>query len=206
MSEIVTIPELHRSHLAREGEPCSNCRALMAGDQRYCLNCGTRRGPSRVPMPQTAVPALSAPVGVQVPRPIPRRSWLSGFSPQLVGLVSGIAAAMVLGLGFVAGALIARKNTPAPVVATPVATAAAATPPPTPVPTVAAPTATPETTVAPDPTETPTPEATATATPSSPEEAQKNTKKAPPTVNSQGKKVEKDHKKPGAGSDSTEIG
>lgn len=30
------------------GEPCSRCGAALAPDQRYCLNCGKRRGEARV--------------------------------------------------------------------------------------------------------------------------------------------------------------
>nr|MBA3305961.1 hypothetical protein [Thermoleophilaceae bacterium] len=32
-----------------QGEPCAGCNALLADDQRYCLNCGRRRGGERVP-------------------------------------------------------------------------------------------------------------------------------------------------------------
>jgi hypothetical protein len=30
-------------------EACASCGAQLAGDQRYCLNCGARRGDARVP-------------------------------------------------------------------------------------------------------------------------------------------------------------
>ena len=30
---------------ARVGRDCANCGARLATDQRYCLRCGTRRGP-----------------------------------------------------------------------------------------------------------------------------------------------------------------
>jgi hypothetical protein len=35
--------------LGAEGEPCAECGAPLAPDQRYCLNCGRRRGPQRLP-------------------------------------------------------------------------------------------------------------------------------------------------------------
>ncbi len=35
--------------LAPGGEPCPGCGAPLAGDQRYCLQCGTRRGDARLP-------------------------------------------------------------------------------------------------------------------------------------------------------------
>ena len=34
--------------LGKEGEPCGECGKPLAADQRYCLNCGHRRGESRV--------------------------------------------------------------------------------------------------------------------------------------------------------------
>jgi len=34
--------------LGEAGEPCGRCGAALAADQRYCLNCGTRRGEPRV--------------------------------------------------------------------------------------------------------------------------------------------------------------
>jgi hypothetical protein len=33
---------------AQHGEPCQECGAPLAADQRYCLNCGARRGDPRV--------------------------------------------------------------------------------------------------------------------------------------------------------------
>jgi hypothetical protein len=51
---------------ARDGEPCPNCRAPLAGDQRYCLQCGQRRGDA----PGTSLEALvaaSAPGIAQTP-------------------------------------------------------------------------------------------------------------------------------------------
>ncbi|MEP6953611.1 MAG: hypothetical protein ABI950_06055 [Solirubrobacteraceae bacterium] len=35
--------------IAPGGEPCPGCGAALAGDQRYCLQCGTRRGDARLP-------------------------------------------------------------------------------------------------------------------------------------------------------------
>ncbi len=35
--------------IATAGEPCPTCGTPLAGDQRYCLQCGTRRGDARLP-------------------------------------------------------------------------------------------------------------------------------------------------------------
>ena len=46
-------------------ETCASCGAQLAGDQRYCLNCGARRGDARVPFMEIlggrATPAIAAP-------------------------------------------------------------------------------------------------------------------------------------------------
>lgn len=35
--------------LGEDGEPCAECGSPLAHDQRYCLNCGLRRGEARLP-------------------------------------------------------------------------------------------------------------------------------------------------------------
>ena len=128
MPEVATSPEIYRPRLAADGEPCPSCGALMAGDQRYCLSCGTRRGATRVPFPPeqpAAVATAAAPL-----RPLPPERFYDRYSPQLVGIVSGIAAATVLGLGMIAGTLIAKKGNDTPVTAAQVAATATPTPPP----------------------------------------------------------------------------
>jgi hypothetical protein len=46
----VTPQEVHPSITASIREQCSACGAAMASDQRYCVECGQRRGSARVPM------------------------------------------------------------------------------------------------------------------------------------------------------------
>ncbi len=45
---MATTEQSHAEELAQQGEPCPTCGNPMAADQRYCLNCGVRRGDSRV--------------------------------------------------------------------------------------------------------------------------------------------------------------
>jgi hypothetical protein len=56
----------------RDGEPCPACGAPLAGDQRYCLHCGTRRPEARLEFldvldadvrARAAAPVLAAPTG-----------------------------------------------------------------------------------------------------------------------------------------------
>src|ERR1700743_1398390 len=36
------------------GDRCVNCGAPLSSDQRYCINCGERRGAARFSLPATA--------------------------------------------------------------------------------------------------------------------------------------------------------
>jgi hypothetical protein len=98
---------LFRPSLGADGEPCSVCGAPLAFDQRYCLNCGTRRADARLPfldlLPQEPEAAAAAPSAEP-----PRRA---GGGP-LALIVAGTAVAAVLGLGLVGGALLAGADDP----------------------------------------------------------------------------------------------
>ena len=99
--------ELHRPALGVEGEPCAVCGAALASDQRYCLNCGARRADARVPF----LEFLGArEVVVERPAPVvepPRRG-----GGALAVLVAGAAMATLLGLGVLAGILLAGDDQP----------------------------------------------------------------------------------------------
>ena len=41
--------------VAAGGDQCPNCGASMAPDQRYCLECGHRRGDPRLPFMDAVV-------------------------------------------------------------------------------------------------------------------------------------------------------
>src|SRR5262245_3757175 len=45
---MATTEQMTPPALGEHGEPCSSCGAPLAADQRYCLNCGERRGDTRV--------------------------------------------------------------------------------------------------------------------------------------------------------------
>lgn len=46
---MATTEQVHAPRLGETGEGCTTCGAPLAEDQRYCLNCGTRRAEARVP-------------------------------------------------------------------------------------------------------------------------------------------------------------
>ncbi len=112
--------------LGKDGEPCAQCGSPLAADQRYCLNCGRRRGGPRVDyrqrmlaasaaeaQPATAEARTESSLAEQPPQP---EKGQRDFAP--LAAVGGIA---VLGLMLLVGVLIGRGDgdsapAPAPVV------------------------------------------------------------------------------------------
>ncbi len=92
-----------------ESVPCSHCGAPGVSDQRYCLECGARRGDARSrfldEVRGPGVSAASEPVGVTAPS---RSS--NGFSRQGGGWTTVIAGVGVLLLAMGVGVLIGRSG------------------------------------------------------------------------------------------------
>ncbi|HET8862686.1 MAG TPA: zinc ribbon domain-containing protein [Solirubrobacterales bacterium] len=124
----MTDPAATTQILGKEGEPCRECGAPLAADQRYCLNCGRRRGEpridfeSQVPPRGTASvnggsPASSQPVVLAARQPSEEKGPQRDYTP--LAAVGGIA---VLGVMLLIGVLIGKGDsggtatTPAPVV------------------------------------------------------------------------------------------
>jgi hypothetical protein len=90
---------------------CANCGAPLASDQRYCVNCGERRGKARFSFASMAAPAAVENTTVTEVRSRPRMS--SGST-----LVAFIATLLVaVGLGVLIGHVNTSGRTP--VAATP---------------------------------------------------------------------------------------
>jgi hypothetical protein len=85
------------------GDRCANCGTLLASDQRYCINCGERRGKPRFTL---AAPPVTE---VVTTRSVRDRPWMprpaSGAS-----LIAGIAT-LLLAMGV--GVLIGHNSSPA---------------------------------------------------------------------------------------------
>jgi hypothetical protein len=92
--------------LGEHGEPCRNCGAPLAADQRYCLNCGQRRSGPRVPFEKTLMEldeqARPEPAPATQPAGAPpsRREW----APLVA--IGGLAA---LGIMLILGVLIGKS-------------------------------------------------------------------------------------------------
>jgi hypothetical protein len=113
------LEELKQQNLGGPDDPCEECGAPLAADQRYCLNCGHRRGGPRVDYRTVMAGAAGAPPAQQQP---PQTPAGGGQSPGKEGkpqrdyaplaAVGGIA---VLGLMLLVGVLIGKGDSnPAP--------------------------------------------------------------------------------------------
>jgi hypothetical protein len=99
---------------AAVGDTCANCGNRLAADQRYCVECGERRGKARYSLsgtttslsvsPATSTAAVATGAGAH------RRSGLS-WSSGTVSLIAGVAT-LLLAMGV--GVLIGRSTNPAP--------------------------------------------------------------------------------------------
>jgi hypothetical protein len=122
----MTDPAATTQILGREGEPCRECGAPLAADQRYCLNCGKRRSEARIDfqshLPTAGVTANGGAPTQEQPvadanEPAPERPAQRDYTP--LAAVGGIA---VLGIMLLIGVLIGKGDsggtatTPAPVV------------------------------------------------------------------------------------------
>lgn len=121
--------------LGAEGDRCSACRAPLAIDQRYCLQCGQRRGARRVdfaellPLDETKRPASgnggasgAAPVQPVAAAPVAVANPSGPWTPLAI-----VASVATLGLMLLVGVMIGKDDEPsqvtaaAPVAAGPVA-------------------------------------------------------------------------------------
>lgn len=89
--------------LTAVGDRCVNCGAPLASDQRYCVNCGERRGKPRftlaAPEPATQTTTTRGPLS-------PRRLRTSAG----MNLIAGVAT-LLIAMGV--GVLIGHNNSPA---------------------------------------------------------------------------------------------
>ena len=76
------------------GDRCANCQAALAPDQRYCVNCGARRG-----RPRFSYESMAAPADATIPPRTRPPRFSSGTS-----LVAGVATLLIaMGVGVLIG-------------------------------------------------------------------------------------------------------
>jgi hypothetical protein len=81
------------------GDRCANCQAPLAPDQRYCVNCGERRGRARFSYDSVAAQAAPTAAAAAVPPRQPRPRASGGAT-----LVAGVATLLIaMGVGVLIG-------------------------------------------------------------------------------------------------------
>lgn len=99
LSEAMPTQDARTTLAGPAGDRCPNCQAPLASDQRYCINCGVRRGKSRFSLDAMAAQA-APPVA---PPSVPRRPVRSRMSSGLT-LVTGVATLLLaMGVGVLIG-------------------------------------------------------------------------------------------------------
>jgi hypothetical protein len=98
---------------AAASRKCSACGAEMADDQRYCVECGTRRG----------APRFTTSLGKAGTSGVPAAKTGTRFSAQLV-----LLAVIALLLAFGVGILVGHGSTSTITVSTPAAAQSSTTP------------------------------------------------------------------------------
>ncbi|HEX6743565.1 MAG TPA: hypothetical protein VF087_05110 [Solirubrobacteraceae bacterium] len=98
---MATTQDIHAPTLGAQGEPCASCGAPLAGDQRYCLECGARRAQARVAFRDIlgaggAPPTPPAGLPAQAPDGPPARSGLA-FLAGLLCLLAALGVGVLIG-------------------------------------------------------------------------------------------------------------
>lgn len=105
-------PEPGISPLPAARERCAMCGATLAADQRYCVECGQRCGPSRLPFTLTDAPAQSAQAKASsAPRSRKPRASVNAT------LIAGVGTLLLaLGIGVLIGKLGSDSTSSKPAV------------------------------------------------------------------------------------------
>src|SRR5689334_3867128 len=85
--------EVHSPLVAVTGENCPACGAHMAADQRYCLECGQRRGEARLPIVEGLRERKReepAPPAKRRPRLTPNGTLIAGVGTLLLAMGIGV--------------------------------------------------------------------------------------------------------------------
>ena len=96
---MATTQQVQMPALGENGEPCASCGSPLAADQRYCLECGTRRGDPRIPLSEQLA-ALGGSDGAPPPS-----AGTAAREPSPLGAVLAIS---LLGVMLLVGVLIGR--------------------------------------------------------------------------------------------------
>jgi hypothetical protein len=96
-----------RPLLGEPNAPCRACGAPLAADQRYCLQCGTRRAEARLPFLEILarqVPAATLPQ-TTVTRTTSSGAWFTRLSANTAAVAGVACLLLALGVGVLIGGL-----------------------------------------------------------------------------------------------------
>jgi hypothetical protein len=101
------VTDTNRPVLGEPDAPCRTCRAPLATDQRYCLQCGTRRAEARLPFLEILarqVPASPA-ATTTVTRQTGPAGWLGRVSTNAAAVAGVACLLLALGVGVLIGGI-----------------------------------------------------------------------------------------------------
>jgi hypothetical protein len=101
------VTDLHRPLLGEPDAPCRTCGAPLAANQRYCLNCGTRRAEARLPFLDVLAQQVPASAAAETTTTTTRGPHgLFGRLSTNAAAVAGVAClVLALGVGVLIGGL-----------------------------------------------------------------------------------------------------
>ncbi len=105
---MATIESPPSPRLGDHGAPCPLCESPLASDQRYCLNCGSRRGDPRIPIDEAVAFGTSSPTTAASPLPNGPTTALSppiehrSLTP-LAAVLAVSTVVVAMGIGVVLG-------------------------------------------------------------------------------------------------------
>lgn len=97
----------NRPLLGEPNAPCRACGAPLAADQRYCLQCGTRRAEARLPFLEILARQVpTAPASeATVTRTTTSGNWFSRFGTNTAAVAGVACLLLALGVGVLIGGL-----------------------------------------------------------------------------------------------------
>jgi hypothetical protein len=103
------VTDLNRPLLGEPNAPCRSCGAPLAADQRYCLQCGTRRAEARLPfldiLAQQVPAAAAAQTSTTTTTQRGPAAWLGRMSTNAAAVAGVACLLLALGVGVLIGGL-----------------------------------------------------------------------------------------------------
>jgi hypothetical protein len=105
------VTDINRPLLGEPNAPCRTCGAPLAADQRYCLQCGTRRAEARLPFLEILARQVPAGAGAAdatkttTVRQTGPTAWLGRVSANAAAVAGVACLLLALGVGVLIGGI-----------------------------------------------------------------------------------------------------